>query len=181
MNTINIPTVDVTDLPPSQENPVLKFIERHYVLQHLIGIGMTVIVIFFIIAPLLVGLLFPYFGIMKSYDRVITCSNLAENASNAALFQPVQCTALTGKSVIGCSVATNGIFIAPNNATSHQKTLCPQLIASTLADGTTNTSVPVLSTSEATIKLQAALATTLTVILLYISTRAIIYFVGRTS
>ena len=180
MNTINIPTIDVADLPPSQENPILKFIERQYVIQHLVGVGATVLVVFFIIAPLLIGFLFPYFGIMNNYNRVITCSDSAGNASNAALFQPVQCTALTGKSVIGCSVTTNGTFVAPNNATSNQKTLCPQLIASPLADGTTNTSVPMLSTSEATVKLHVALSTTLAIILLYIATRVIIYFVGKT-
>ena len=179
MNTMNIPTVDITDLPPSQDNPILKFIKHQYVIQHLVGFGVGLLVVFFVVAPLLIGLLFPYFGIMNNYDRVIDCSDSAVDSKNAALFQPVQCSALTGKSVIGCAITANGGFAAPNNAKADQKILCPQLIASPLADGTTNTSVPILSTPEATVKLHIALSTSLAMLLVYISTRIVIHFATK--
>lgn len=177
MNMINIPTVDVADLPPSQENIILKFIKHHYLIQHLIGLGVSLLVIFFIVAPLLIGLLFPYFGIMNSYDRVIACSELPADASNASLFQPVQCSTLTGKSVIGCAIATGSSYVAPKDATREQKTLCPQLVANPVADGSTNNSVPVLKTHENTVKLFTTIIVTLIAIVLYITTRFVIYFV----
>jgi hypothetical protein len=105
--------------PPKKRNP-FRFIRK---IRGILILIVASILIYTVVAPLIITLGFPQYGIFKKYDRVSVCTI---QTTVTTVFLPVNCSKLSSNT-IGCIYGTATTYTSPDNGSSDQKLLCKTL------------------------------------------------------
>lgn len=106
------------------------------IITHGVAFVIVSLVSYVLIAPAIVGKLFPQYGLMKKYVDVQLCTDLPDGATSA-FFLPARCNAINKEKSVACTYDSEK-YNPPAQATSDETTLCPLFVTQDDARGVKN-------------------------------------------
>ena len=121
-------------------------LRKNIVFKYCTAVVAVGLIAYFALVPLLISKAFPQYAITKKYVSIEVCTDLAPGTPSK-VFLPVSCASLGALSKIGC-VYDSAKYIAPENATTDEKVVCPTLVSAIDATGARNPALAALPMRE---------------------------------